>query len=66
MNHLTNSENDYACVKCDARFSSEDFLNIHIGASHKIKCVKCDFETGHKDLMEEQIASPGIWHVKKT
>ena len=64
MNHLHNSEDIFSCDKCSESFASKDFLNIHKGATHKNKCSKCDYETGHKDLMKEHLANPGIWHKK--
>ena len=60
VNYLHNSERNYSCTKCNAKFASEEFLKIHIEATHKIKCDMCEFETGHKDLMMEHNAHPGI------
>ena len=65
MNHLNKPQNDYSCVKFSETFGSQDYLDIHMGATHKAKCEICDFELGHKDLMEEHIAKPGIWHKNK-
>ena len=65
MNHLNKSQNDYSCVKCSETFGSKEFLDIHMGATHKEKCEICEFETGHKDLMKEHIEMPGIWHKNK-
>ena len=62
VNYLNNSENNFPCDKCSLKFASKDFLDIHIGATHKIKCKVCDYETGHKDLLKEHIENPGIWH----
>ena len=65
VNYLNNSENNFPCDKCSLKFASKDFLNIHIGATHKIKCKVCDYETGHTDLLKEHIKNPGIWHKSK-
>ena len=65
VNHLNNSENDYPCEKCSAKFASKEFLEIHKGATHKMKCNMCDYETGHKESMKEHIESPGFWHSQK-
>ena len=62
VNYLNNSESNHTCEKCSAKFASKDFLEIHIGATHKIKCDVCEFETGHKESMKQHIANPGIWH----
>ena len=64
VNHLNKSGNNHICEKCGAKFASKDFLDIHIGATHKIKCKECEFETGHKNSMMEHKANPGIWHRK--
>ena len=65
VNYLNNSENIYSCDKCEAKFSSKEFLGIHQGATHKIKCDECEYETGHNDLMKEHTQNPGIFHSKK-
>ena len=65
VNYLNNSENSYPCEKCSVKFASKEFLEIHKGATHKMKCDKCEFETGHKDTMKEHIKNPGIWHRQK-
>ena len=65
MNHLNKPQNDYSCVKCNETFDSKEFLDIHMGATHKVKCKICEFETVHKNLMKEHIEMPGIWHKTK-
>ena len=35
FNYLNNAENNYSCDKCDSKFASQEFLNIHVGATHK-------------------------------
>ena len=60
FNHLNNSEENFICDKCEANFASKEFLNIHIGATHKLKCQSCNFETGHNETMKEHVENPGI------
>ena len=64
-NFPNNSENCYSCVKCEFNFASEEFLNIYIGATYKMKCEIYDFETGHRSLLKEHFKAPGIWHKQK-
>ena len=66
MNYLNKSQNEFPCVNCSETFGSKEFLDIHVGATHKVKCEICEFETGHTDLMKEHIEMPGLWHKNKS
>ena len=49
VNHesLNSAEDNYSCDKYDSKFTSKEFLDIHIRATHKMKFEICNFKTGH-------------------
>ena len=50
-NYLNNlPSNTYSCDKCDLKFASKDFLDIHKGATHKIKCEFCQSVSMRLDI----------------
>ena len=60
--HLNHSDETFSCKQCIQKFSSSNFLQIHVETTHKIKCEICEFETGFKESMKEHKKNPGVFH----
>ena len=60
--HLNHSQETFSCKQCIQKFSSSNFLQIHVETTHKIKCEICEFETGFEESMKEHKKNPGVFH----